>query len=231
MIIKKRKNEEKDGQNAKFQKMQETANIIQQLPVSNSPSPIVIIPILDYTTNSTSVNRETDTTETALIIDESCTNTEDSNDQIADSTDQTGTQESKIDSEIQLTCSSSSPISDDALELNRVSYKLGLQHKQDEYCGLVNKLKREHEQVRNNLIKEKRHLEQALLVQIEHNEQQLKRTAEEAFLAGVNAAHKSIFQSLQRSMFQLNPVLFSDTYEIVRKTAGKQPVLNKFEFT
>lgn len=282
---KKRKNEERDQLSEKIMKLdpkiQETASIIQQLPVSTTVSPIVtvthtdnnaiIIPVLNITANSTSINTNTsnlqqiktdsnhDSLENdSLTIDESYhnesetsnssldINVEDSNDQIADSTDKTGTQENKIDAEVPPDRTpihvnilpNSGEDSPGGLEAKRNAYKLGLQHKQNEYQSMVQAIKLNHEREIRRLQEEKNGLEQALLAQIEQNKRdtdtnkKLKEIAEQAFHMGVNEGYTKVFHSLHANMFKLSPIAYSNSYESVSKTSKKSIVNNfKKEFT
>merc|ERR1739845_92856 len=163
-------------------------------------------------------------------------NIEDTNDQVADATDQTGTQENGIDAELPTTII---PTSNSSVNIpsknsganspknletqqNLQAYVLGMRHRHDEILLLNQKHKNEIHQLENQI----RSLQETLLQQIQKNDQ-LTRTAEQAFTMGVREAQSKVFQSLHASMCKLNPVAYTQTYEIVNKS--KKSFVNNFK--
>jgi len=220
--------------------------------VSSPLTSFIIIPTLDVKTgNSTSISRSPEIIikneskeEAKLVIDEStvCSikeeddietisdgspdvNIEDFNDQLEDSTDQAGTLENSIDQElpINIISNSSGHNSPQNLELNKQAYKLGLQHKQNEFQSILHSQKRDHEKEIARLYEERLKLEQALIKQIKEN-QELRRNTEEAYSMAQNA----VFQHLHAVMYNLNPIAHQQTFQAVSST-NKKSVVNNFK--
>merc|ERR1711879_916395 len=197
--------------------LKQTASIIQNLPLSNSSSPMnsfevesrnlykdIIIPRISIVLHTS----QTENTSVSNSINELVTENEKElvivKDEIADTADDAETQENNIDPPIvniipnleNITFSSSRQ----EIEINRLSYAVGLQHKQAECQSLLSLQNQQHEKEKIELKREIIRLEKMVKVAYDKGLQQ-----------GLNNATAPILSFL----IQLNPNIFPKNTKFV----------------